>query len=94
MGKTTLLKHLAARHLPVPEHWTVTLVQQEAEATDVPVSASCVSHIGSPSRLGRPLTRHTHASTMQTPSKKYPEVVDEVIRADRRRRLLLQREAI
>jgi ATP-binding cassette subfamily F protein 1 len=29
MGKTTLLKHLAARKLPVPEHWSITLVQQE-----------------------------------------------------------------
>eukprot|EP00435_Cladocopium_sp_Y103_P046438 s542_g13.t1 len=37
MGKTTLLKHLAARKLPVPEHWSVTLVQQEAEATEVHV---------------------------------------------------------
>lgn len=37
MGKTTLLKHLAARKLPVPEHWSITLVQQEAEATEVHV---------------------------------------------------------
>ncbi|CAK9080150.1 unnamed protein product [Durusdinium trenchii] len=58
MGKTTLLKHLAARRLCVPEHWSVTLVQQEADATEVPVG-----------------------------------VVDEVLRADRRRRDLLQREA-
>eukprot|EP00933_Yihiella_yeosuensis_P033465 TRINITY_DN27168_c0_g1_i1.p1 TRINITY_DN27168_c0_g1~~TRINITY_DN27168_c0_g1_i1.p1 ORF type:complete len:794 (-),score=230.78 TRINITY_DN27168_c0_g1_i1:113-2473(-) len=34
MGKTTLLKHLAARKLPVPERWSVALVQQEAEATE------------------------------------------------------------
>eukprot|EP00913_Durusdinium_trenchii_P029778 g27904.t1 len=33
MGKTTLLKHLAARRLCVPEHWSVTLVQQELSVT-------------------------------------------------------------
>ncbi|CAE7562078.1 ABCF4, partial [Symbiodinium sp. CCMP2456] len=36
-GKTTLLKHLATRKLPLPERWTVTLVQQEAEATELHV---------------------------------------------------------
>eukprot|EP00931_Biecheleriopsis_adriatica_P072700 TRINITY_DN47117_c0_g1_i1.p1 TRINITY_DN47117_c0_g1~~TRINITY_DN47117_c0_g1_i1.p1 ORF type:complete len:790 (+),score=219.51 TRINITY_DN47117_c0_g1_i1:33-2402(+) len=36
-GKTTLLKHLAARKLPVPEQWSIALVQQEAEATEFPV---------------------------------------------------------
>eukprot|EP00434_Breviolum_minutum_P031729 symbB.v1.2.028060.t2/scaffold2934.1/size84817/2 len=37
MGKTTLLKHLAARKLPLPEQWSITLVQQEADATEVHV---------------------------------------------------------
>jgi len=55
-GKTTLLRHLAARRLPVPEHWRVHLVEQEAAATETPV-------------------------------------VDEVIRADNARHLLLEEEA-
>eukprot|EP00928_Gymnodinium_smaydae_P028427 TRINITY_DN21688_c0_g1_i1.p1 TRINITY_DN21688_c0_g1~~TRINITY_DN21688_c0_g1_i1.p1 ORF type:complete len:784 (-),score=169.32 TRINITY_DN21688_c0_g1_i1:140-2491(-) len=33
-GKTTLLKHLAAKRLPVPQHWSVALVEQEAEASE------------------------------------------------------------
>ncbi|CAE8711091.1 unnamed protein product, partial [Polarella glacialis] len=36
-GKTTLLKHLAGRRLPIPQRWSVALVQQEAEATETPV---------------------------------------------------------
>ncbi|CAJ1431125.1 unnamed protein product [Effrenium voratum] len=42
-GKTSLLRHLAARRLPVPEHWSITLVQQEAEATDLPVVDEVIS---------------------------------------------------
>ena len=33
-GKTTLLKHLAARALPVPASWDVLLVEQEAKVSD------------------------------------------------------------
>lgn len=36
-GKTTLLRHLAARKLPVPERWSVGIVEQEAAATETPV---------------------------------------------------------
>jgi len=36
-GKTTLLRHLAARKLPVPEHFSVGFVEQEAAATGRPV---------------------------------------------------------
>jgi len=35
MGKTTLLKHLAARKLPLPEQWSITLVQQVGSGTMV-----------------------------------------------------------
>ena len=33
-GKTTLLKHIAARALPVPQSWDVLLVEQEAKLSD------------------------------------------------------------
>lgn len=36
-GKTTLLKLLAGKRLPVPATWIVGLVQQEARATETPV---------------------------------------------------------
>ncbi|CAK8997264.1 unnamed protein product [Durusdinium trenchii] len=33
-GKTTLLRHIAAREMPVPLNWDVILVEQEAKATE------------------------------------------------------------
>eukprot|EP00439_Symbiodinium_sp_Y106_P006583 s9606_g1.t1 len=33
-GKTTLLRHIAAREMPVPVNWDVILVEQEAKATE------------------------------------------------------------
>eukprot|EP00971_Amphidinium_carterae_P242340 4811835-Amphidinium_carterae.1 len=33
-GKTTLLRHLAAREMPIPLNWDVILVEQEAKASD------------------------------------------------------------
>ncbi|CAK0885295.1 unnamed protein product [Prorocentrum cordatum] len=34
MGKTTVLRHIAAREMPVPLNWDVILVEQEAKATE------------------------------------------------------------
>lgn len=34
MGKTTILRHIAARDLPVPLNWDVILVEQEAKASN------------------------------------------------------------
>merc|ERR1719215_2490927 len=34
MGKTTILRHIASRDLPVPKNWDVILAEQEAKASD------------------------------------------------------------
>mmetsp|Transcript_51569 Transcript_51569/g.111995 ORF Transcript_51569/g.111995 Transcript_51569/m.111995 type:complete len:1059 (+) Transcript_51569:104-3280(+) len=34
MGKTTILRHIASRDMPVPKNWDVILVEQEAKASD------------------------------------------------------------
>merc|ERR1719215_1895593 len=33
MGKTTILRHIASRDLPVPKNWDVILAEQEAKAS-------------------------------------------------------------
>jgi len=36
-GKTTLMRFLAARRLPIPQHWTLGFVEQEADASETAV---------------------------------------------------------
>jgi hypothetical protein len=35
-GKSTLLRHISQRHLPIPEHIQILHVEQEVEGSDTP----------------------------------------------------------